>query len=155
MGTNKQTNGRKRTNGQIFTQYSGISSHSLRGVWISLLGAVVGNIKLDPLLRARSWSCRSLFWAMTTAIMSCVLSRLFSKVWFLSMSSIFYRAFSCRVCWWIIASELLVDFPVECKKSDWWEGPLRELGLYNILDWYCRYVRTCTYGWKIDPSWRN
>jgi hypothetical protein len=23
-----------QTNGQIFTQYSGISSHSLRGVWI-------------------------------------------------------------------------------------------------------------------------
>jgi hypothetical protein len=34
MGTNKQTNGWTWTNGQIFTQYSGRSSHSLRGVRI-------------------------------------------------------------------------------------------------------------------------
>jgi hypothetical protein len=26
------------------------------------------------------------------------------------------------------------------------------LGLYNILDWYGRYVGTCTYIQKIDPS---
>jgi hypothetical protein len=36
MGTNNQTNGWTRTNRQIFTQYSGISSHSLRGVWICI-----------------------------------------------------------------------------------------------------------------------
>jgi hypothetical protein len=30
MGTNKQTDG------QIFTQYSGISSHSHEGVWINI-----------------------------------------------------------------------------------------------------------------------
>jgi hypothetical protein len=40
--TNKWTDKRRdgqtgrRTNGQTFTQYSGISSHSLRGVWIML-----------------------------------------------------------------------------------------------------------------------
>ncbi len=36
MGTDKQTNRwtNGQTNGQIFTQYSGINSHSLRGVWI-------------------------------------------------------------------------------------------------------------------------
>ncbi len=36
MGMDKQTNGRTngKSIGQIFTQYSGISSHSLRGVWI-------------------------------------------------------------------------------------------------------------------------
>jgi hypothetical protein len=28
----------------------------------------------------------------------------------------------------------------------------RMLGLYNILDWYSRYERTCTYIQKIDPS---
>jgi hypothetical protein len=34
MGTNNQTNGWTRTNGQIFTQHPGISSHSLGGVQI-------------------------------------------------------------------------------------------------------------------------
>ncbi len=37
--TDKQTGGQtdEWKNGQIFTQYSGISSHSLRGVWITSL----------------------------------------------------------------------------------------------------------------------
>ncbi len=36
MRMDKQTNGQTdgQTNGHIFTQYSGISSHFLRGVWI-------------------------------------------------------------------------------------------------------------------------
>ncbi len=29
------------------------------------------------------------------------------------------------------------------------------LGLYNILDRYSRYLRTCTYVQKTAPSWRN
>ncbi len=42
IGTSKQTNGQTQTNRQILTQNSGLSSHSLRGVWIVLCVWLLG-----------------------------------------------------------------------------------------------------------------
>jgi hypothetical protein len=65
--------------------------------------------------------------------MAYVSRRVFSRAYFLSISSMFCNDFSHRVHCWIIASKLFVKFPVKWEKSDWREGPLHAASSTSLI----------------------